>query len=277
MTIATTVLASGRGWRLSDVVCAAGPGDRPFEERHDWVSLAAVLSGVFAYRASHGAALLTPGAVLLGNCGACFQCGHEHAQGDRCLSLQFAPDYWERLVAALPGARRAAFDRPGLPPLESLLPAAAALIAARDLEADGVEQAAIDFADAVLRAGEIAPLREPAPRAARRVCDAVRRIEAHVGRGEQAVPLDVLAAEAGVDRFHFLRSFRAAVGVTPHQYLLRLRLGRAAERLRRNDEPVTRIAFDCGFGDLSTFNRRFRRVMGASPLDWRRRARRSCG
>jgi len=274
MTLAATVLASGPGWRLADVVCAAGPRDRPFEERHDWVSLAAVVAGAFVYRASHGAALLTQGAVLLGNAGACFQCGHEHMRGDRCLSLQFAPDYWERLVAALPGTRRARFDRPGLPPLDALLPATAALVAARDLEPDGAEQAAIGFADAVLRLGEAAPPREPGGRAARMVCDAVRRIAASVEEGAPAAPLDTLADEAGADKFQLLRAFRAAVGVTPHQYLLGLRMGRAAERLRRSDEPVTSIAFDCGFGDLSTFNRRFRRVMGASPRDWRRRARR---
>jgi AraC family transcriptional regulator len=59
------------------------------------------------------------------------------------------------------------------------------------------------------------------------------------------------------------------VGMTPHQYVLRTRLHRAALLLRRTDQPVAGIAFDCGFGDLSTFNRRFRRVMGASPSDYR--------
>ncbi|KUL97079.1 hypothetical protein DK26_03940 [Bosea sp. WAO] len=54
-----------------------------------------------------------------------------------------------------------------------------------------------------------------------------------------------------------------------HQYLLRTRLHRAAVALRRSDLPVAEIAFDCGFGDLSTFNRRFKRVMGASPTAYR--------
>ena len=69
--------------------------------------------------------------------------------------------------------------------------------------------------------------------------------------------------------YHFLRTFRALVGITPHQYVLRTRLHRAALLLRRTDQPVANIAFDCGFGDLSTFNRRFKRVMGASPSDYR--------
>jgi AraC family transcriptional regulator len=68
-----------------------------------------------------------------------------------------------------------------------------------------------------------------------------------------------------------LRTFREVVGVTPHQFVLRTRLHRAAVRLRRSDAPISAIAFDAGFNDLSTFNRRFRRVMGTSPSAYRAR------
>jgi len=71
--------------------------------------------------------------------------------------------------------------------------------------------------------------------------------------------------------YHFLRTFRQVVGVTPHQFILRTRLNRAAVRLRRSSESVSTIAFEAGFNDLSTFNRRFRRVMGASPSAYRAR------
>jgi AraC-like DNA-binding protein len=60
--------------------------------------------------------------------------------------------------------------------------------------------------------------------------------------------------------------------MTPHQFVLRTRLHRAAVRLRRSDDPISVIAFDAGFNDLSTFNRRFRRVIGASPGDFRARS-----
>jgi AraC-like DNA-binding protein len=59
--------------------------------------------------------------------------------------------------------------------------------------------------------------------------------------------------------------------MTPHQYVLRTRLYRAAVRLRGSNDPVSAIAFDAGFNDLSTFNRRFRRVMGANPSAYRMR------
>jgi AraC family transcriptional regulator len=71
--------------------------------------------------------------------------------------------------------------------------------------------------------------------------------------------------------YHFLRTFRAVVGMTPHQFILHTRLNRAAIRLRRTSESISAIAFATGFGDLSTFNRRFQRVMGQSPSAYRSR------
>ncbi len=60
-------------------------------------------------------------------------------------------------------------------------------------------------------------------------------------------------------------------GLTPHQYLLRTRLNRAAVRLRRTRDAVSTVAYDAGFNDLSTFNRRFRRITGMSPGEFRAR------
>ena len=57
--------------------------------------------------------------------------------------------------------------------------------------------------------------------------------------------------------------------MTPYQYVLRTRLHRAAVRLRTTSEPVSAIALDAGFADLSTFNRRFRKVMGVNPSAYR--------
>src|SRR5215469_8870129 len=116
MTIDVETLASGPGWRLRDVLCSAGPHDRPFEERHDSVCVAAVTQGTFQYRSAQGAAVLGPGSVLLGNAGQCFHCGHEHGVGDRCLSFQLAPEHLEAIVAAVPGVRCLQFNVPRLPP-----------------------------------------------------------------------------------------------------------------------------------------------------------------
>jgi AraC-like DNA-binding protein len=270
MTIAQT-LAAGPGWWVRDVRCTAGPDDRPFEEQHGSVCVAAVTHGTFRYRSAHGAALLAPGAVLLGNHGRCFECGHEHGVGDRCVSVQLAPERWEEIVAAVPGARSATFALPRLPPLPSLEPRIAALVAAaREVDAAELEERALEFAGAVVATlrGAGSPAGTPTPRVERRISDAVRRIE----RDEDAPArwsLAALAREAAMSRYHFLRVFRQVIGMTPHQYVLRMRMHRAAVRLRLSNEPVSAIAFDAGFNDLSTFNRRFRRIMGASPSAFR--------
>jgi AraC-like DNA-binding protein len=67
-----------------------------------------------------------------------------------------------------------------------------------------------------------------------------------------------------------MRIFRAATGITPHQYLMRVRLLRAMDLLRDTSQPVTTIAYDAGWSDLSNFNRAFRRDVGCSPGEYRR-------
>src|SRR5262245_62715126 len=116
-SLVARVLASGPGWSVSDVVCTAGPRDRPYEERHETVSIAAVTAGSFQYRTDGGRAVLAPGGILLGNAGACFECGHEHGIGDRCLAFSFTPALLETIVSHIPGARRPTFEVPHLPPL----------------------------------------------------------------------------------------------------------------------------------------------------------------
>jgi AraC-like DNA-binding protein len=74
---------------------------------------------------------------------------------------------------------------------------------------------------------------------------------------------------ARMSPYHFLRSFRAVTGVTPHQWLLRARLRDAADKLASTKLPVTDIALDVGFDDLSNFTRTFRAEFGASPREYR--------
>ena len=110
--------------------------------------------------------------------------------------------------------------------------------------------------------------RPPTLRDERRVAAALRRIEAHHGAG---LCLDELAAGSAVSPCHFLRIFEQVVGVTPGQYMLRMRLRRAALGLRLTSDTVAAVALECGFEDLSTFNRQFRRAMGLTPGAYRAR------
>ena len=89
-----------------------------------------------------------------------------------------------------------------------------------------------------------------------------------------AEPLDVpaLARIACVSEAHFIRTFRATFGETPHRYLQRRRVERSMFLLRETDRSVTDICLDVGFSSLGTFSRTFSEILGESPTSYRRRA-----
>src|SRR5437870_7078044 len=86
-----------------------------------------------------------------------------------------------------------------------------------------------------------------------------------------AEPLDVraVAAVAHISEAHFIRSFRAVFGETPHRYLQRRRVERSMFLLRETARSVTDICFDVGFSSRGTFSRTFREIVGESPSDYR--------
>ena len=264
-------LADEHDWTVQDVLCTSGPADRPFEEQHSRYAIAIVLAGTFQYRSPLGPALMTPGSLMLGNTGQCFECGHAHGEGDRCLSFWYAPDYFERLSADAgvrrPGARR--FTVPRLPPLRALSPLVtrAALGIASPDDTPWDEFSVIVAASAArLSAGMSSDRRGWPLNAEARIADAVRTIHHDPAA---AWTLARLARGARLSPYHFLRTFNQVTGVTPHQYVLRARLRGAALRLVREPGSVLDIALECGFGDVSNFTRTFRTEFGVSPRVYR--------
>jgi AraC-like DNA-binding protein len=255
----------GDGFRALDIVCTSGPADAPFDEDHPQPSIAVVLAGTFGYRGEHGRALLTPGALLLGNGGAGYRCTHEHGEGDRCLAFHFEPDLFERVAADL-GVRHARFRSHALPASRATGRLLAGVEAAFEDERGALEEAALGLAAATLRSSrDVRPVPVTA-RDERVAAETARLLEASFDRGHT---LAALARRAGMSRFHFLRVFRHATGATPHQFLLQLRLREAARMLRRTDAPVTDVAYGVGFQDLSNFVRSFGAAFGASPSRYR--------
>src|ERR1700712_4961181 len=92
------------------------------------------------------------------------------------------------------------------------------------------------------------------------------------GAYAQQVDLAELARIALASEAHFIRSFRATFGETPHRYLQRRRIERAMAFLRETDRSVTEICFDVGFSSLGTFSRTFRAIVGCSPSEYRSRS-----
>ena len=259
------MLAAGDGWHVLDVVCTCGPEDHPFEEATSWASIALVLSGSFVCRSEAGTGLLSPGSLFVLNPGQAFECSHAHGAGDRCVAFQYEPALFERLAHEAAG-RGARFKNHRLPPLRALAGATARaqLGLAR---AETLEETALELAGAVVqiandeRPGVPVPAQHQA-----RIARTLRHLGAHI---DQRHTLADLAKLANLSPYHFLRTFKAVTGTTPHQWLLRARLRDAARRLSETREPVTGIALQAGFEDLSNFIRSFRAEFGLSPQRYR--------
>lgn len=108
---------------------------------------------------------------------------------------------------------------------------------------------------------------DPAPRIGR-VIEQMRRCL------DQELTLSRLAGMMGLSRSQFVRAFRHATGVPPHQFLRGLRIERARQLLEQTDLPVIEVALNCGFGQPGHFATAFREATGMSPRTWRQ-ARRS--
>jgi AraC family transcriptional regulator len=271
-------LAQGDGWAVSDILCTAGPRHRPFEEQHSSATIAIVIGGTFQYRSLARGELMTPGSLLLGNPGQSFECGHEHGVGDRCISFSYRPEFFERLTADA-GARGGVseFKAQRLPPIGVLSPviarASAALSGFGSADAQWEELSIRLAAQTIqLDRGLSTHVLEAQPGALARVTRVVRMIERHP---EIRHDIPSLAREARLSPYHFLRTFEILTGTTPHQYLLRVRLRRAAVRVSTEPTKILDIALDSGFGDVSNFNRTFRSEFGSSPRGYRKQTQSS--
>lgn len=90
----------------------------------------------------------------------------------------------------------------------------------------------------------------------------------------KSLTVAVLARRAKLSPFHFIRAFRSATGLTPHQYLRERRLDRARHLLSTTSMPVTEVCEAVGFTSLGSFSTLFRRATGQSPNAFRASRRR---
>lgn len=98
---------------------------------------------------------------------------------------------------------------------------------------------------------------------------ALRRVQALVeDRLDEALTIEILAAEAGLSAFHFARAFRVSCGDTPHRFVLRRRIAEAQRAIARG-EMLAQVASRCGFASQSHFTARFREIVGVTPGQYR--------
>jgi AraC family transcriptional regulator len=100
----------------------------------------------------------------------------------------------------------------------------------------------------------------------RRLARVVDFIEDNLGR---ELSLDELARVACLSPYHFVRSFRSAVGRTPHRYLMDRRVARAQSLLKAGDAPLSQVADQCGFASQAHFTSAFKRAVGTTPGAYR--------
>jgi len=254
-----------------DCRCTAGPADRPFVEHHNQHTVAYVRRGTFGYR-HHGRSFeLVAGSILVGHPGDEFMCTHDHAHGDECLSFHL-----QAHVAEYLGAGAEMWRVGSVPPLSELMVLGELAQAAAEQRSDvGLDEAALLFAARFTEL--VLDCKRGAPQA--RAADRRRAVETALwidDNSQAAIDLEKASGQAGLSPFHFLRLFTRVLGVTPHQYLVRSRLRRAARMLTDltdNSRPISDIAYESGFGDLSNFIRSFHRAAGVSPREFRQAAR----
>jgi AraC-like DNA-binding protein len=245
-----------------DYRCDAKRGEKPFVEVHPGMSVSYVRTGSFGYKSRGKSYELVAGSVLIGNAGDEFTCTHDYAHGDECLSFHLPPAIAQEIGSE-------AFWRTGCVP-----PAGDVVIFGELAQAAAEGRSAIALDEAGLLFAQRAAAAVSGKRGYGRVTDRDRKRAVETAHWidancERDIDLRAAAAQAGLSPFHFLRVFTRVAGVTPHQYLLRSRLRRAARLLAASDGMVTDVAFACGYNDLANFTRAFGRAAGRSPAAFR--------
>jgi AraC family transcriptional regulator len=100
----------------------------------------------------------------------------------------------------------------------------------------------------------------------------VRQLEEYVRDNiAERLSLAAMSGVVGLSKRHFLRTFKEATGMTPHRFVLRLRMEEAKRRLIETNDAMTEVAFASGFGSSQQFATSFRSTTGVTPSTFRLR------
>ncbi|CDZ57468.1 helix-turn-helix domain-containing protein [Neorhizobium galegae] len=100
----------------------------------------------------------------------------------------------------------------------------------------------------------------------------MRNVQAYVDLYlRSTIRVEALAGLCNLSSGHFQRAFKASLGETPHKYVTRRRMELACRMMAGTDEPLCRIALECGMTDQAHLTNSFRRLYGIAPNAWRKR------
>ena len=287
--LVTHTLYSGQLAVVRDVHCHAQRSPCGGEEQAVGNVLIFTRRGVFARHSMHRgrpAVIADSASAILLNVGESYRVSHPADGGDESTVLAFptrvAREVSETLDGAdslghgkgpLPFRRTHALVRPAvalrLQRLRLRLRQAHADSLSTEEEALGILSTVLRDASGVDRAAPARPRRVGTRRARRELANAVKEILANVAGGPSP-SLQELGRTLSVSPFHLTRAFHAEVGLPVHQYLLRLRLCLALQRIVDTPAGLSTIALDAGFASHAHFTDAFRRLFGVTPSNVRR-------
>ncbi len=250
---------------IQDESCAAPVGVPVRERRYSQPALGLVLSGSFEYRANGGGTTAVPGALVMGNVDETFSCRHLERGGNRRQVVKFATRFLREIAVGL-RLDEPTFRAAVVPPGE-LAAKGFGLMQRLAKSGEAGEEAAYELVGLALQVNRAELV---CGRVSARNQNRILAVVAHLeSRFHEPWTVQELAALVPLSVYHFLRLFKAVVGQSPSQYILHSRLRAAASRLLVSRAPVSEVALQSGFNDISHFNSCFRRQFGQSPMRWR--------
>ena len=265
---------------ISDVGCRAPKSRSEGEEHSGHHELVFVRSGVFVKQVRGREVVAEPAHVLFFNAGEPYRVSHPVSGGDDCTTLSFGV---ETIADVLTHEEPTVQDRLDAPFVHTHGPLGASAMLRQQalrrriragcsaLETEETALGLLQHTVAEARCARGEHPRRPrngTARARRELVESAKLVLASQPRANPS--LSALAREVSSSPFHLARLFRAEAGMPVHQFLLRVRLALALERMTDDHrQNLSSLALDLGFSSHSHFTAVFRRSFGVAPSDFR--------